>query len=281
MYNINEEFFKANTPEQAELIIIGAPFDSTTSFRPGARFGPDSIRNTLQALETYSPYQNKDMADYKIYDCGNAEIIHGNAEKTLLNIENELNPFFYSNKKAVLLGGEHLVTLGAFKSFTNTYPDSILIQFDAHLDMRENYLGEELSHACIIRRIGEIIGFNNVYQFAIRSGTKQEWALAKKETNLYPFNLDNFEQVINKIPVNIPAYVTIDLDVLDPSYLPGTGTPEPMGIDTNSLINAIMLLKKLNVKAADIVELAPDYDKSGLSSVSACFILRELILTML
>lgn len=278
---MNEEFFTADYHDDAELVVVGIPFDGTSSFRPGSRFGPPAIRNYLYGIEGWSPYQNRDMAYYSIYDYGDIEIPFGNTEKTLDIIGDTLNPLFDADKKVISLGGEHLVTYGIIRSLVNYYDNLTIIHFDAHADMRDEYMGEKLSHATVIRRAGEITGFENVYQFGIRSGTKEEWDFSKNYCNFYPFNLDKFFEVIETFSEDDPLYVTIDLDVLDPAYFPGTGTPEPAGISTKELLKAILALNYKNVVGADIVELSPDYDRSGASSMAASHVLRELSLAML
>jgi agmatinase len=277
---INEEFFKAASKEDAELIIAGIPFDSTTSFRPGSRFGPQAMRNVLFGLETYSPYQKKDFTDIKAFDMGDIEVVIGNAAKTLAEIEKTLFPLFSSGKKILSLGGEHLVTLGVIKSLTSLYSDLLVIHLDAHVDMRDDYLGEKLSHASVMRRVAELIGFENIYQFGIRSGPKEEWEISKQYSNIYPFNLKSFSEIVSSFPDEAPIYLTLDLDILDPAYLSGTGTPEPLGVTTKELHKALLSLRGKNIIGADIVELAPDYDNSGTSSVTAAFFMREISLLM-
>jgi len=277
---MNEEFYKAKDIDDAEIIICGIPFDGTVSFRPGSRFAPSAIRNVLYGLETYSPYQDKDITDYKVFDTGDVEIPIGNTERTLKTIEDFLTPLFAKKKKILSLGGEHLITLPIIKAALIQYPSIKIIHFDAHTDMREDYIGEKLSHSTVMRRIGEITGFKNIFQFGIRSGLKAEWDFCKSNGNFNPFNTDNAKNIADSINDKEPIYISLDMDVLDPSYFPGTGTPEPCGITTKQLLDALLAFKNKNVIGADIVELSPDYDKSGISSVTASFFLRELALIL-
>lgn len=261
----------------ADIVIFGVPFDGTTSFRPGTRFGPASIRSESFGLETYSPYLDKDLTDISVFDAGDIELPFGNTEKVLDMIEKTTSDFLSDNKIPVMLGGEHLITLGSARAVIKKYPDLHFIHFDAHTDLREEYLGETLSHATVIRRIWELTGDNKIYQFGIRSGEKHEFEFAEKHTVLRKYNLDGILKVAEQLK-NKPVYVTIDLDVLDPSVFCGTGTPEPGGVSFNELMQAVHILKGLNIVAADINELSPVYDTSGRSTAVACKILRELLL---
>ncbi len=268
--------------EDADIVLFGAPFDSTTSFRPGARFGSAAIRHESFGLETYSPYQNKDILDYNIFDSGDIELCFGSAEKALEDIQSRTRIILNDNKLPLLIGGEHLVTLGAFRAVHNKYPNVHIIHFDAHADLRDDYLGAKLSHACVIRRCYEIIDDNSekrIHQFCIRSGDREEFEFAKKHTNMNKFNFNGLDELVNMLSIkNVPVYFTIDLDCLDSSVFPGTGTPEAGGVTFVQLLEAILKVCKTNVVGADINELAPTLDNSGVSTATACKVLRELIL---
>lgn len=266
--------------EESELVLFGAPFDGTTSFRPGTRFGPTHMRNDSYGLETYSPYIDMDLEDYNLFDYGDLELPFGNTIKALNMIE-DLSDFISShNKKPLMIGGEHLVTLPNIKALTKKYKDIHVIHFDAHTDLRHNYMGEKLSHATVIKRVWDIIGDNRIFQFGIRSGLKEEFSWASKHTNLNKFNLNNLKETV-EILKDKPVYVTIDLDVLDPSVFCGTGTIEPGGVTFKELLEAIYDLRHLNIVGADVVELSPHYDQSGMSTAVACKVLRELTLSIL
>jgi agmatinase len=275
-----DEFFSATSIDDAEIVLIGIPYDGTVSFRPGSRFGPQAIRNVLDGIESYSPYQELDMADYDIFDYGDIELCFGNTERVLKTIKDTVEPLYKDGKKVLAIGGEHLVTLPLVQAALCVHETINIIQFDAHVDMRDDYLGEKLSHACVMRRVGELVGFANIYQFGIRSGTKEEWEFSRNYSNIFPFNIDAFCDVIKSFGPKDPIYLTIDIDVLDPSYLPGTGTPEPCGISTRELISAIGALQGKNIIGADIVELSPDYDPAGISSITASHIVREVTLIL-
>ena len=266
--------------EDADLVLFGAPFDSTTSFRPGARFGPSAIRHESFGIETYSPYQDEDLTDYSVFDSGDLELCFGSAESALADIESHTEQILADNKLPLLIGGEHLVTLGAFRAVQRRYPDVHIIHFDAHCDLRDDYLGAKLSHACVIRRCHDIIGDGRIHQFCIRSGEREEFLFAKEHTDMHKFTLDGLADALAEIGGK-PIYFTIDLDCLDPAYFSGTGTPEAGGISFPQLLEAIEKVCRHNVVGADINELAPMLDASGASTALACKTLRELILAIL
>lgn len=267
--------------EDADIVLFGAPFDSTTSYRPGTRFGSAAIRHESYGLETYSPYQDKDLTDCQVFDSGDIELSMGSSQIALDQISERTRTILEDGKLPLMIGGEHLVTLGAFREVFKMYPDVHIIHFDAHTDLRDDYLGVQLSHACVIRRCHDLVGDGHIHQFGIRSGDRPEfrWA-AEGHTDMHKFNLDGLEECVREI-ADKPVYFTIDLDVLDPSIFPGTGTPEAGGIGFMDLINAIELIGScLNVVGCDVNELSPTYDQSGVSTAVACKVVRELILAL-
>ncbi len=266
--------------EESKIVLFGAPFDGTTSYRPGTRFGSKAIRSESFGIETYSPYQDKDLEEYKIFDMGDLELCFGNTERVLKDIETQADTIFNDEKIPAMIGGEHLVTLGTVRAAVKKYPDLNIIHFDAHTDLREEYLGEKLSHATVMRRVYDIVGDNKIHQFGIRSGERKEFYWAKKHTNLNKFNFNGLEETIKSLEGK-PVYFSIDLDVLDPSEFCGTGTPEAGGVSFIELLQAIIKVGKLNVVGFDIVELSPIYDQSGASTAIACKILRELLLSVI
>lgn len=265
--------------EEADIVLFGAPFDSTTSFRPGARFGSPAIRHESFGLETYSPYQNKDLEDCRVFDSGDLELCFGSAEMALRKISRRTSHILDDGKTPVLIGGEHLVTLGAVREVEKRYPGMHIIHFDAHADLRDDYLEARLSHACVMRRCYELLGDGRIHQFCIRSGEKSEFKFAKEHTDMHLFDFAGLDQLVEELTEkDTPVYFTIDLDCLDPSAFPGTGTPEAGGVTFVQLLEAILKVCRTNVVAADINELAPMLDMSGVSTATACKVLRELIL---
>ncbi len=270
-----------NEYEESKVVIFGAPFDSTTSFRPGTRFASSVMRNESFGIETYSPYQDKDLEDYNIFDAGDLELSFGNSESALKDIENMATEILKDGKIPFMIGGEHSVTLGSVRAVAEKYPDLHIIQFDAHTDLRDDYLGQKYSHASVIKRCWDIVGDGKIFQFGIRSGERSEWEFAKEHLNTTKFNFgnnfDELDKAIEKLEGK-PVYFTLDLDVLDPSEFPGTGTPEAGGVTFTELHKAIEKISKLNIVGLDMNELSPIYDQSGQSTALACKLLREILL---
>lgn len=264
--------------DEADCVMVGLPYDGTCSYRPGARFGPELIRIASYGLESYSPIQERDLDDVKFYDAGEIEFQLGNREDSLQKIETAAEETLLHNKKWLGVGGEHLVTFPAIKAYSKKYPELYVIHFDAHADVREDYIEEKLSHACVMRRISEIITPDNLIQIGIRSGTQEEFEWMK-ENNTIAKTQEEFKERL-KFPENKPVFLSVDLDVLDPSLMSGTGTPEPGGMTYNELMSWLMLLKNLNIVGADVVELSPHYDQSGVSTVTAAKVIREVLLLM-
>lgn len=263
--------------DKSSVVVFGAPFDSTTSFRPGTRFASQTMRLESWGLESYSPYQDDDLYDMNIFDGGDLELPFGNTEGSLKYIEDFATKVVEDSKIPAMIGGEHLVTLGAFRGVFKKYPDVHVIHFDAHADLRDSYLDQKLSHATVLHRVWDLVGDDKIFQFGIRSGDREEFLWGKDHVFTNKFNCDNLEYAIEKVKDH-PVYVTIDLDVLDPSVFPGTGTPEPGGIEFNALLNSILKLKGLNIVGFDINELSPQYDQTGVSTAVACKVLREMLL---
>ena len=255
---------------ESRIAIFGAPFDSTTSYRPGARFASSAMRNESYGIETYSPYQDKDLLDAEIFDCGDLELCFGSPESALNDIEKMTENIISDGKLPIMIGGEHLVTLGAVRAAVKKYPDLRIVHFDAHADLRDDYLGQKLSHACVMRRCHELLGDGKIFQFGIRSGDREH-----VYTNRFDFS--GIERIKEKTG-DRPVYFTLDLDVLDPSCFCGTGTPEAGGVSYNELIKAIEKVSELNVIGLDINELSPTLDQSGASTALACKLLREILL---
>ncbi len=266
--------------QSAQIVLFGAPFDGTVSYRPGTRFAPKAIRGESFGIETYSPYQDKDLSDIKVCDLGDLEFPFGNPEAVLKIIEDTSAEILGLNKKPFMVGGEHLVSLGAVRAAAKKFPELNIIHFDAHTDLRDEYLGQKLSHATVMRRCHDILGDARIFQFGIRSGDRPEFEWAKSHVFMNKFNLNNIEHALDKI-AGAPIYMTVDLDVLDPSEFPGTGTPEAGGVSFEELRRALLKVAETgNVVACDVNELSPTYDQSGASTALACKIIREILLSL-
>ena len=278
------QFIGCDRPyREADIVLFGAPYDSTTSFRPGTRFGPAVMRMESFGIETYSMQCDKDLVDdAKVFDSGDIELPFGAPEPVLGLIEERAARILEDGKKPFLLGGEHLVTLGAFRAVLKKYPNIVILHFDAHADLREDYLANPLSHACVIRRCHDLVGDGRIYQFGIRSGTREERQfMLDGHVTTELFSDRTLEQVVRSIGPGVPVYLTIDMDVLDPSEFPGTGTQEAGGFGYLQLVADMRLVcRHLNVVAMDNVELNPGLDPTGRSTALACKFLRECLLAL-
>lgn len=266
--------------EAAEWVYFGIPMDFTVSFQPGSRFGPVRVREASYAIETYSVAQDRDLLEIPIHDAGDLELPFGNVGQSLEQIMEAADYVLDHDKKFFGLGGEHLVSLPLIQAMVKRYPDLVVVHWDAHADLREDYLGQKLSHATVLRRVNEILQPRHLYQFGIRSATRDEVEYGKEHTHFHPHHV--FEPLRLRLPElkGRPVYVTIDIDVIDPAFMPGTGTPEPGGISSSEALRALALLSELNVVGADLVEAMPAHDVSQRSGVLAAKMVREALLAV-
>jgi agmatinase len=277
-------FFRPQVPlQKADAAIIGLPWDGTVSNRPGARFGPEAIRSATLGIEDYSPYLNDDISRLKIHDAGDIELPFGNTDAALQQIYQKYSVL--SRKKTAALGGEHLVSWPLVQVMYERYgEDLFLIQFDAHTDLREQYLGVKHSHATVMNLITGLLGIENTAVIGIRSGTAEEWKILLRHTHYYGGvsgkPLDAFPGFVAGSLKGRKVYLSLDLDIFDPGIMPGTGTPEPGGISFSEFIPLLQALENVDIVGADIVELAPAYDPSGISQALAGTVLREILLLM-
>ncbi|MDO9465551.1 MAG: agmatinase [bacterium] len=265
--------------EEADIVIFGAPFDGTSSYRSGSRFAPDAIREASRSIETYSPLQLKDTEDLKIADIGDLELPFGEKIRALNQVKKLVKDILRDGKVPVAIGGEHLISVATIEECYKKYKNLNVVQLDAHADLRDQYMGERLSHATVMRRISELIGFQNIYQFGIRSGLKEELSLCKKNNIIYQFSKKDFERLIKAVAKK-PTYITLDIDVFDPSFVPGVGNPEAGGICFNTVMTFLEYAKKLHIVGLDLVELSPHCDPSNISSFLAAKLLREMLLVI-
>ncbi|ATX80401.1 agmatinase [Mariprofundus aestuarium] len=273
------DFTDRDLKEPHDIRIIGAPFDGTVSFRPGARFGPAAIRDASDGVETYSPFLDIDLEGVHYSDIGDLELPMGDVGAVLSIIREAVEECLADDVTPFLLGGEHLVSLPAIEAVFEKYPDLVVVQLDAHADQRDDYLGVKLSHACVMRRVSELIGDGNVRQLGIRSGTQREYELMRGFGTLSTFRDDDLDELVEWIGER-PVYLTVDLDVFDPACFPGTGTPEPGGIDWWTFQRFIKVMQGCDIVGLDAVELAPQLDSSGCSSVLAAKVVREMLLIL-
>ncbi len=260
--------------EKADIVMLGLPFDGTVSYRSGSRFAPEQIRLASWGLEEYSPRFDKFLEDVNFHDAGDLGFPLGNTYKTLEVIEQNVEDIYNDGKRVFGIGGEHLVTLPEIKAVSKFYKNLAIIHFDAHTDLREEYLGEEMSHSAVIRHASKIVGAENIKQVGIRSGMKEEFEFMKQH-NTFASKYSDLDVLKDK-----KVFVTVDLDVLDTSIMPGTGTPEAGGFQFNELMGWFEYLKNFDIVGADVVELAPDYDPTGASTAVATKVIRELLMVM-
>lgn len=266
-----------NTFEESQIVIFGAPFDSTTSYRPGTRFASKTMRSESYSIETYSLYQHRDLEDICVYDAGDLELCFGDTKLALDSIEHMTDNILEFEKTPFMIGGEHLVTLGTVRAIAKKYPDLHVIHFDAHADLRDEYLGAELSHASVMHRVWDILGDGRIHQFGIRSAERAEYEWGKEHVETTLFSFEGLDKLVENLQGK-PVYFTLDLDVLDTSVFPGTGTPEVGGVSFQELLEAIIKISKLNIVGCDMNELAPNLDPTGASTAVALKLFREMLL---
>jgi len=276
---IEHTFLSANASfKESDIVILGCPYDGSASFRPGARFGPSALRRASWGIETFSPYFERDLSQLRIHDMGDLELPLGEKKGSLNLIQKALRKITSEKKFPILLGGDHLITLPIVEEILRVYPHLHLLQIDAHIDLREDYLGETLSHSTVMRKVVDRLGKGKLFQIGIRSGTEEEFKWAREMKSIVSSDQGSLRSMVKRLKKQ-PVYITFDLDVMDPSLLPGVGTPEPGGLTFQGFISLLQELQSLHVIGFDMVELTPDYDPTQISSVTASVILREMILT--
>jgi len=277
-------FLEAAAPlQEASQVIVGVPLDHTTSFRPGTREGPRRIREVSEGLESYSPIQGAAIEDAMVADAGDLVLPWGDVRASLAAIERAVADLVQAGKRPVILGGEHLLTLGAIRAVAARWPDLVIVQLDAHLDLRDDYLGQALSHATVMRRAVEVLAGGSsagaaerLIQLGVRSGTADEWALHAKTRRVPGSLVEAARQVAHELEGR-PFYLTIDIDVTDPAFAPGTGTPEPGGPTASEVIEAVACLARAAPVAVDLVEVCPAKDPSDITALLAAKLVREIL----
>lgn len=266
--------------EDSKTVLVGAGYDGTSSYRAGSRFAPQAVRSeTLYSLESYSPYFNRDLIDMAVHDAGDIDLPFGDKKTALEMIRSVADEIHEMNKLPFFIGGEHLITLPLFEAALQKYNNLHLVQLDAHLDLMDTLFGDRLSHGTVVRRIMDLIGGKRISQVGGRSGSREEFELAREKTQYFPFNTMEFNTHAHLLG-DVPVYLTIDLDVFDSSLIPGTGTPEAGGIFFPEFIQFLQSVSQLNIVACDVVELAPRIDPTGASTAVASKVIREVLLAV-
>ncbi len=269
-----------NDYPSSAIVMVGAPLDMTVTFRPGTRLGPRAIREMSHNIEEYSLELGRDLSSVPIYDAGDLILPGGDLDKSLQLIEDAAETILNDGKLPLFLGGEHLITLPLVKAAARRHPGLIVLQLDAHADLLDAYEGAKLSHASVMRRVVEVVGKENLIQLGIRSATREEMVYARENTLMMCYDVvPGLEEVVQSLK-DRPVYVTVDIDVVDPAFAPGTGTPEPGGIDSTEFIQSAYYLYDLNVVGMDLVEVSPAYDCANVSALLAAKYLREAMLCL-
>lgn len=278
MFRLQGYMGSVESYEEASAVLMGIPMDYTVSYKPGSRVGPQQIRTVSYGLEEYSHYLNRSLEEISFYDAGDLNLPIGNVEGSLKKIKLAADRLFKDSKLPIFIGGEHLVSYPLIESCYEYHPELVVLHFDAHADLRKEYEGEENSHATVMNKVVHTLGKKRVYQFGIRSGTQEEFLFANDNTHLYH---DEIFPALNKVVDDIkgkPVYITLDIDIVDPAYAPGTGTPEPGGCTAKEILSAIRCLKDLHIVGMDIVEVSPWHDQSDITAILGAKLIREALL---
>ena len=264
-------------PAGCSVGLFGVPYDGTTSFRPGTRFGPAAIREVSSGLETYCPQLDADLEEVAFADLGAVDIPFGAPEPVVAAVKQATEAVLDLGLKPLMLGGEHSISSGAVAAVAERHPDLVLVQLDAHADLRHEWLGAHHSHACAMRRCLEVLPSGKLLQIAIRSGTREEFVELRREQRLVA--IEQMAEALKPLRGS-PLYLTVDLDWFDPAVMPGTGTPEPGGFLWSHFAALVEELGHHKLVGADVVELSPQLDPTGVSNVLAAKVVRSLILLL-
>lgn len=266
-------FLGARPHARPSAVVIGAPFDATTTHRRGARAAPATIRWASDSIETYSPIQQRDMEDLAIADAGDLDLAGCMPEEMVDRVRSAVADVA---GLPVLLGGEHTVTIGALTALADRHPDLVVIALDAHLDLRDEYDGERWSHATTVRRIADRLGPERIIVLGARSGTRDEWTDAGSLA--FHSRTATMPSTTWKTLEGRPLYLSVDIDAFDPSLAPGTGNPEPLGLSVGDVVTVLAVLRECRVVGCDLVEVSPPFDPTGQTAMLAAWLVREMLL---
>lgn len=268
-------------PAGAAVVIYGIPFEGRVNQRKGAALGPGAIRRASDLLETYVPALGLDLADLALADAGDVFVPDAEPRAALTAIGRDLDGVLDPRQRWVFLGGDHTVTAPIVGAALRRHPDLRVVQFDAHPDLRREFLGESWNYASAMTRVLDHLPPERLYQVGLRTGDREEW-LPPRGTRVFPGWTVPVAEAAAQVAADVgphPLYVTLDIDVLDPTVAPGTGSPEPGGIAVADLLAALRQLGTARIVGLDLVEVSPLWDPSGRTAVTAAAILREAILS--
>jgi agmatinase len=274
-------FIACRAPDpDVRIVLFGIPFEGSVNLRTGADQGPRDLRMASDSIETYSPALDRDLEDLGITDLGDCELGSGTPREQLGRAREEIRAFWRPGRLPVMLGGDHTATLSVVEVLAPAIPDLRILQLDAHPDLREDFLGERYNYASAMARVMDVVAPERVYQVGMRSGAREEYR--RKAPHLYPAHTVHPVEAVRSLMPELarhPLYVTMDVDVLDPSEAPGTGAPEPCGLTASELVEIVRLLEPCKIVGTDLMEVAHAFDPSGRTGITASWILREAILT--
>ena len=264
----------------ADIVLAGFPYDGTSSYRSGSRFAAREIRSySYEAIEDFSFHLHKGLDSVKFFDAGDMELMVGDPQTAIENMQTAANSIIRTGKKLLAIGGEHLITLPLFLATQKIHGDFTLLQLDAHADLRPEYADNQLSHASVMNLCLQN-NLTKLIQIGVRSGTKEEYQMRQNDQRIIPLtNINGLAKIINK---NEKIYLSLDVDFFDPAQFPATGTPEAGGASFDDFIKILQILldKQVNLIGADINEFIPDLDHTKISTSMAAKLVREILLTL-
>ncbi len=265
---------------EARIVFFGIPFEGTVNLRKGAQRGPLDLRLASDSIETYSPQLGRDLEDLAMADLGDCELPAGPPRAQLDAARQEMSRFWHPGLRPVMLGGDHTATLPVLEVLASAIAELRVLHLDAHPDTRAEFMGERFNYASAMARVMEVVPPERVFQVGMRTGSREEFE--RRHPNFFPATTHVPADAVRLILPELrrhPVYVTIDIDILDPSEAPGTGSPEPGGLRVPELVEIIRILEAVEVVGTDLVEVAHAHDPSGRTGIAGSWILREAILT--
>jgi len=265
---------------EAGICVFGIPFEGRVNLRKGADGGPLDLRLASDSIETYSPVLARDLEDLPLGDLGDCEMPDGAPPREQLDAAREaMAAWWRPGLLPFMLGGDHTATVPVIEVLSPAFPDLRIIQLDAHPDTREEFLGERYNYASAMARVMDVVPADRVYQVGMRTGSREEYE--HRRLHFFPAHEEHPVAVVRRLLPELarhPLYVTIDVDVLDPSEAPGTGSPEPGGLRVPELIEIVRMLAPCRVIGGDLVEVAHAWDPTGRTGIAASWVIREALL---